>query len=266
MMNFSIVTVSCNQAKFLPLAIASVARQMGAQDEHIIVDPGSTDDSRRLILAQAEKDARYRFLFEKDRGAPDGLNKGFKIAMNELLAYVNSDDWLLPGALDYARWHFNRKPETDVLIGAIKISDESGKLNYRGRVADFPTPTRLVNGTCQYYQQGTFFRRTAFQRTGGFNPENRTCWDRELIADLAVAGARFSLSNSPLGAFRIHGQSITGSGQNGAAYAADSKRIQCKVQDAFGIEPSVTRARWLRWEARFNPVRWIRQLHPIPRT
>jgi len=62
-------------------------------------------------------------------------------------------------------------------------------------------------------QPSTFFRRSAFIRTGGFNPENRSNWDGELFVDMAIAGARFHLISASLSAYRVHSESITGSGR-----------------------------------------------------
>lgn len=261
-MRLSIVTISYNQAQFLPKVLASIAAQLGPEDEHIVVDPGSSDDSRRLIMAHVAGEKRCRPLFEKDRGPADGLNKGCAIATGDVLAYVNADDWLLPGALDYVRDHFRKQVATDVLIGGIKMADEAGRVHWRGRVADLPTRARLVSGICQYYQQGTFFRRTLFLRTGGFNLGNRTCWDRELMVDLAIAGARFHTTSRPLGVFRVHSQSITGLGRNGTAYAADLARIQQKIAQAMGSALSPVLTQGLQLERRFNPLRLLRQLRP----
>jgi hypothetical protein len=61
--------------------------------------------------------------------------------------------------------------------------------------------------------QSTFFRAEAFRKAGGFNINNRIAWDGELWVDLALTGARFGRTSNFLSAFRIHGDSITGSGK-----------------------------------------------------
>jgi hypothetical protein len=144
------------------------------------------------------------------------------------------------------------------------MADASGIIARRGRVPDWPSARRLAAGVCQYYQQGTFFRRNAFQRTNGFNLDNRTCWDRELMVDLAIAKAEFRVVSRPLGAFRLHTQSITGGGLNSKAYLADSRRIEQKAKLAFGGTPSSALTKWLKFESRFNPWRVVRQLRPVP--
>ena len=64
--------------------------------EYIVVDPGSTDGSRDLIRAYAERIDHV--VFEKDDGAAEGLNNGFRHATGELFGFLNADDVLFPGA------------------------------------------------------------------------------------------------------------------------------------------------------------------------
>jgi glycosyltransferase involved in cell wall biosynthesis len=107
-MKIGIVTISCNQSKYLAEAIDSVHTADPEQLEYVIVDPGSTDGSRGII-------ERYRrrfshIILEPDHGPPDGLNKGFAATGADILGYLNSDDRFSPGALDYVLGYFERIP------------------------------------------------------------------------------------------------------------------------------------------------------------
>jgi hypothetical protein len=90
-------------------------------------------------------------------------------------------------------------------------------------------------GAMTFVQQGHYFTRTAFKRTaaltrtGGFNPENRTSWDWELLIDIALAGATARTVTEPLGAFRLYGDTISGSGRMAARIAADLARMRAKA-------------------------------------
>lgn len=264
-MRISVVTISFNQAVFLPAALASIIQQLGANDECIVVDPGSSDGSQNIISQHAATDLRVKPLFQADSGPADGLNQGFAHTSGDILAYINADDFLLPGALQFVRHFFASSSRVDVLIGSIKIAQANGKTLLRGRVADRPTLPRLAAGVFQYYQQGTFFRRECFMRSGGFNRENRTCWDRELIIDLALGGARIAVSSRPLGAFRIHSASITGSARSNDQYVSTMKRLQQKIESQAGMQMSPFVTRVLKLEAKANPFRWLLQLRPIVR-
>lgn len=233
-MKISIVTISYNQARFLEQAIKSVIGQGYGELEYIVVDPGSTDGSRDII-------ERYRseisaVVYEPDNGPADGLNKGFSRATGDIFGFINADDILLPGALRKVADYFRENPATDIVCGCGFMIDESGRATTR------KIPTRLSKrlyayGAVTFFQQGMFFRKRAYRATQGFNPENRSCWDGELVLDMLINGARAGILHEDLGAFRIHGSSISGSGRLGEIYRQDCRRLFAK---AMGREMNTT--------------------------
>ena len=209
-MVIGVVTLSYNQARFLNQAVDSVAVSETNELEYVIVDPGSTDGSRKLIGGFGKK-VRETIL-EPDQGPADGLNKGFaRLQRAQIYGYLNADDRFTHGALDYVCRYFEKNPSVDVLLGGILIIDEIGRRSIRGRHAERVSLRRYAEGRCGFWQQGTFFRRCAFDSTSGFNVANRTCWDAELMVDMMIAGARVGYTQRLLGEFRIHNASITGS-------------------------------------------------------
>jgi glycosyltransferase involved in cell wall biosynthesis len=221
-MKISIVTLSFNQQRYLKEAIDSVLQQQYPELEYIVVDPGSGDGSRELIESYGERIAAR--IFEPDRGAADGLNKGFARATGDIFAFLNADDLLLPDALQLVAQKFAERPDIDIVMGNGYVVDGEGKRMKHVRARQF-TVRRYFYGGCRWLQQATFFRRSAFVLTRGFNVENRTCWDGELFVSMVAAGARVGYLNRDLASFRIHGTSISGSGQNMAQYRNDSRRI-----------------------------------------
>lgn len=224
----SIVTISFNQAAFLEECLRSVVTQDAADVEHIVVDPGSTDGSRDILGRFADRVGTR--ILEPDRGPADGLNKGFAAATGEVFGYINADDRLAPGALAFVRRFFAAHPDVDVLCGAIRIIDREGRASIRGRTADRFDLARYAAGICTVGQQGTFFRRSAFERAGGFNPDNRITWDGELLVDMALSGARFATVRKVLGDFRIYAESITGSNKHRARARKEHERVAAKIR------------------------------------
>src|SRR3974390_2320485 len=96
-MKISIVTLSFNQRDYLQQALDSVLSQDYSNLEYIVVDPGSIDGSRELIRSYGARIAHT--IFEPDRGAADGLNRGFASATGDVFGFLNADDILLPGSL-----------------------------------------------------------------------------------------------------------------------------------------------------------------------
>ena len=257
--SLAIVTVSYNQARFLGECLDSVISQKARGiDRYVVVDAGSTDGSRELILSRAAE--IDRMVLERDRGPGDGLNKGFARAGGEVLGYINADDRLVPGSLDYVREFFARHPEVDVLCGAIRLIDERGRAALRKRTADPFDLRRYVAGVCMVGQQATFFRRHAFEAAGGFNASNRVSWDGELLVDLALAGARFAVVPRVLGDWRLYQGTITGAREYRARLGREFERIALRVRSR-GIELySPFQERVLRWLYRFNAARHLRYL------
>ncbi len=221
----SIVTLSFNQARFLPAALASVQDQGYPDLDHVVVDPGSSDASRAIIEALGD---RVTPIFEPDSGPADGLNKGFAAASGDILGYVNADDRLLPGALAAVARAFAADPGIGAICGNGVLVDADDTILRPIRTSRV-SRADIGAGAMTFVQQGHFFRRAALAAAGGFNPANRTCWDYELLVDMLCAGVRIANVPDALGAFRLYGESITGSGRLAEANARDLLRIREKA-------------------------------------
>lgn len=224
-MKISVVTLSFNQSHYLNEAVDSVIGQKYANTEYIVVDPGSTDGSRERLREYAS--GISRLIFEPDRGPSDGLNKGFAAATGDIFCFLNADDYFLPGAFDAVAQHFKTHPDCDVLMGDGRIVDGEGRLLRKIRARAY-SAVRHLHGGSSWIQQSTFFRAGIFHKAGGFNIDNRTCWDGELFVMMELAGARFEVIRKELAAFRIHQESITGKSLGGVgveAYSRDSQRL-----------------------------------------
>ncbi|TRW14881.1 glycosyltransferase family 2 protein [Glacieibacterium frigidum] len=226
----SIVTISFNQARYLGEAIASVLDQGYDNLDYIVVDPGSTDGSRAIVESFGD---RLTAVFEPDAGPADGLNRGFARATGEIFGFINADDRLLPGALAKVAAHF-ADPATDVICGNGVMLDGDGRVTRPIYTSRFSLAA-FAHGAMTFVQQANFFTAKAFERAGGFNTANRTCWDAELLVDLALSGSRIVNVPDQLGAFRLYAETITGSGRLAEATRRDLARI---AEKALGRPPA----------------------------
>jgi len=120
----SIVTPSFNQAQYIEQTIESVLDQGYPNLEYIIIDGGSTDGSADVIR-KYDKHLTY-WVSEKDNGQTHAINKGMARATGAVRAYINSDDYYLPGALEAVGQHFVSNPDTDLLHGRCRVVNDAG--------------------------------------------------------------------------------------------------------------------------------------------
>lgn len=246
-MRFSIVTISYNQGQFLDRAIRSVVGQKGVDVEYIVVDPGSTDGSRRIIEQHADSIAAV--VLDRDDGPADGLNKGFAVATGEVFGFVNADDAYLAGALAEASAIFTAHPAASVVCGDGVVINADGRVLRIGRSSTIGR-RRSSYRISTTFQPSLFVRAEAFRAVRGFNTENTTCWDGELLVDLAIAGYLSVHSYRLWSAFTLHDQSISGTGRLEVQFERDRLRLFSKAmgRSATMLDRSIIRfARPLRW-------------------
>ena len=227
-MRVSIVTVSYNQVAFVEAALKSVLGQKGADIEYIVMDGGSADGTREVI-ARYEKKLAYA-ASEKDGGPAAALNSGFARASGQIFGYVNSDDLLLQGSVSEAVQVFEDQPDADVVYAHGYIIDADGRV-LSSAYSDKWSVCRYAAGACVVLQPATFIRAEAFRAVGGFREDASFTWDGQLLVDIGLNGGRMRRVDRRWAAFRLHGESITGSGlHRSEAYAREKRRIAERIR------------------------------------
>jgi glycosyltransferase involved in cell wall biosynthesis len=197
----SIVTPSFNQGHFLEETIQSVITQDYPRLEYLIVDGGSTDHSLEII--QRYQDALAWWVSEPDQGQTEAINKGFARANGDILAWLNSDDTYLPGAIAEAVDYLASNPETGMVYGDANLVDEKGKVigRFPARQTDYQ---RLRQGYVHIPQQAAFFRGELWRQVGPLDPSFYFAMDYDLWVRLAKVS---SLKYLPKlwANFRLHG-------------------------------------------------------------
>jgi len=134
-LTFSIITPSFRNSDWLKLCIASVADQRDAGCEHIVQDSCSDDGTQNWL----PHDPRVQAFIEKDAGMYDAVNRGYRRATGDILAYLNCDEQYLPGALAAVREFFEANPEVEVaLAGTIVTDGDGGYLCHRHSLTPHP--------------------------------------------------------------------------------------------------------------------------------
>ena len=244
-MKFSIVTPNYNYGRFLKKNLQSVLAQVesgldrsGASSssehtndagraecdprsfrvEHIVIDGGSTDDSVAILkdwaafaAAQpAAKAGRYSFSFvsEPDQGQTDAINKGLRRATGDVVAWLNADEWYLPGKLALAAAFFERHPKTDFVYGEPLFVKEDGtpiRIRRSHRFSKF-----VLNGCCCFISScASFWRRRVLDDGFYLDPSYKVIMDGEYYCRLAKAGYRFRFFPVTVAAFSWHDGNVS---------------------------------------------------------
>lgn len=208
----SIVTPSLNQANYLERTILSVLGQDYPNLEYIIIDGGSTDGSVDIIRRYSDRLAYW--VSEPDTGQAAAINKGFRIATGDILAWLNADDEYEPNALWSVGRVFAEHPDIDVVYGNTVLVNTRGETV--GRILSVPWSRRgYLYGTVNVHQPSTFWRRALWERVGGVREDLHYVFDGELFERFVQAGATFLYLSMHLTRYRLHDESKTVSQQRG---------------------------------------------------
>lgn len=181
----TVVTPSLNQQRYLERTILSVLEQDYDNLEYIVVDGGSTDGSVEILERYG---ARLRWISERDSGQSEAINKGWRMASGEVLAYLNSDDVYKPGAVSCAVRHLSEDPDLLMVYSDVDVIDEDDGL-IRVLAGEEWDLQRLVSDP-EYFipQQGVFFRAHLLERIGFLDESLHFKMDRELYIRVGLQG------------------------------------------------------------------------------
>jgi glycosyltransferase involved in cell wall biosynthesis len=197
---FTVVTPSYNQGAFVRDTIESVLGQGYPDLEYIVMDGGSTDNSAAIIAEYALRLAYW--CSAKDGGQSAAINAGFARATGGILAWLNSDDYYLPGTLRHVAQTLDpSRPE--VLIGNC-FHFREGEPGIRG--SDVPLRhQKLRLATTDYIiQPSSFWTKAAWDRVGKLDEKFNLVFDWDWFIRAQEAGVEFKTTPRYLAAYRIH--------------------------------------------------------------
>lgn len=208
----SIITPSYNQAAYLEKTIQSVLDQKYPNLEYLIIDGGSTDGSVDIIR-KYEKHLAF-WVSEKDSGQCDAINKGLRKATGDIWAYLNSDDYYLPGAFDAVIKAFVENPAVKWVTGSGRYVDDSGAEVRLLVPAPFTTRAdALIRWKGPRYpvsvQVANFMRREVIDACGYFDESLHYCMDFDFSLRLVFDGVLPMILPMVLANALLHQQSKT---------------------------------------------------------
>ncbi len=170
----SIILPVYNRADLLPRAVESVLRQRYRWWELLIIDDGSTDETRFVAAEYAGLDSRIVYLHQLNQGPSAARNLGLRVSRGSYVGFLDSDDEYLPGHIDARVRFMQHHSRTAFLHGGVHILGSAD----RQLVPDRFHPERLIP-LAECVIGGTFFaRKGIIERAGGW----RNCYGED--ADL----------------------------------------------------------------------------------
>jgi glycosyltransferase involved in cell wall biosynthesis len=228
----SVIIITYNHARLLPIAIDSVLTQTYPAIELIVVDDGSTDDTPTVMQQYA---GRVNYIRQENRGVVAARNVGICAATGEFINFLDSDDFFLPAKIDRQMRVFKARPDVGLVhCGFYQVNEAGHRLN---KVTWFPSDhiLRELAIDCFLLVHAPLVRREWFDRVGLFNElpwERQYCEDWDLWLRMAKAGCQFAYVREPLIAYRIlEGSQMTD--------AAKMERGSIGVLDRFFAAPDL---------------------------
>jgi glycosyltransferase involved in cell wall biosynthesis len=223
----TVVTPSFNQARYLERTIRSVLEQGYPNLEYMVLDAGSADGSVEIIERYADRLDYWRS--NPDGGQSAAINEGWKRASGDIISWLNSDDYYLPGALHFVGEYFRDHHEEWVIYGSWEAVDEAGRrLNYAG--SGFRRRTLILSRNT-IPQPSAFIRRQAIDTVGLLDERLHYTMDLDLFLRIARHRTPRFVSR-PLAAATMHPEAKTFSQRDAMA----RERYEVRRRYARGVE------------------------------
>ena len=264
MPKISVVTACWNFGSFIGKALESVASQGWEDYEHIVIDNCSTDNTAEIV----KKYPKVRFISEPDRGQSDAINKGFRLATGDVIAWLNADEYYLPDTFKTVMSTFAQSPDLDVLYGDAVLLHADGKPWRRKCAFDFREYLLKYYG-CFLLTCTTFLRRRFVDENILLDESLHFHMDHDFFLRLMKADFRFRRLRRFLGCFCVHDVSKTSNPATFGKRMAERELIQANYCPRFSPDAATNRLVYLAityvLKAVTFPSRALNRVLPPPR-
>ncbi len=196
----AMVIPSYQQGHFIERTLNSVLSQNYPALICTVQDGGSKDDTTTVLDRYADRLAPC--VSARDQGQADAIVKGFVRIQGDVMAWLNADDMLMPGALDYVGRYFAEHPEVDVVYGHRVMIDAHDQEIGRWVMPEYDAHT--IRWIDYVPQETLFWRRRIWEKAGGVDPSFHFALDWDLLLRFRAAGATIRRLPYYLGCFRVH--------------------------------------------------------------
>jgi glycosyltransferase involved in cell wall biosynthesis len=204
----SIVIPTFNQGRYLARAIESALIQDDVRPEVIVIDDGSQDDTAEVVEPYRD---RIRYVRQANQGVGAARNHGLRLARGATVAFLDSDDYFLPGALAILYRELAGRPALGALQGGVVVVDEGGKeLWTENQWHDAPVlDLKTWLWRKPVVLKTMLVRREWAERIGGFDVGLKSAQDVDFVIRLVAAGCRIDWVRRPIVYYRQHMASMS---------------------------------------------------------
>lgn len=205
-MPVSVIMPAFNAGRFIAAALASLLAEGDAVDlDIVVVDDGSTDETRAIVAAIAAEHKAVRLLANPRKGIAAGRNTGIAERRKDsrFIAFMDADDLNARGRLARQRAMLLADPAIDVLYGRVQMFTESDPATLAPRAG---SRTKIIRGP---YLQSAMYRPGIFETVGPFDETYRQGCDTDYVLRVIESGARLVLDDGIAAYYRRHDANVT---------------------------------------------------------
>jgi glycosyltransferase involved in cell wall biosynthesis len=248
----SIIIPTFNRAEYVGQTVRSVFGQTFAGYEVIVVDDGSTDNTKEVLLS-FKGEPNFRYHYQQNSGRSTARNQGFTLAQGDFILFLDSDDLLFPDALAQL-YGTAQSSGAGMVVGQVQFSNEQmEKLWLLKPGLETPregglTYQSLITGRYFLLPGAVLLRRECLQRVAGFDRTLEPCEDYDFYLRVALS-CEMTCIKSPVLQYRMHAGNtdMTEIYEGGLKVARRHLRL---LKEADSIPVSVRRISRANWMVR----------------
>jgi glycosyltransferase involved in cell wall biosynthesis len=246
----SVIIPTYNCQDYIIQAIESVLSQTDCNFELLVLDDGSTDETRTVLEPYQN---RLRYIYQLNQGVASARNHGIREARGELVAFLDADDYFLPNKLAAQVARFDAEPELGIVHSGWQRVDAKGQLLKEIKPWEYIPELNLENWLKwkPVLPSAMMFRRHWLQFVDGFDARFPPAEDTDLALRLALKGCRAGWLRRITVGYRQHPGSAMHKGLPQA-------RSLSAVLDNFFAQPDLpVKIRLLERKVRHDTLIWI---------
>jgi len=246
----SVITPTYNNAHYIGKAVESVLAQTFQSLEMIVIDDGSTDDTRSKLEPYSNA---IRYIYQENKGVCAARNRGIELSRGEFVAFLDADDYFLPNKLTEQVAVFDSDPLLGIVQSGWRLIDENDEPIRDVEPWRDASELDLMSWLLwkPVFPGAMMVRRKYLQQIGGFDTRLRQAEDVDLVLRISLSGGKSAWLRRPTVAYRVHGGNTI---RNGLQQAKDLQFVLDKFFSHPDVPKHIQRSERL---VRYSTLMWV---------